>query len=124
MYGRVRYKHAPESLAAVSEFLARRNEMDRQAMLHRLRLIERADFRRAASATGVPVFYLTGFVDPIVPWISTGPQLKRYCPTLRARKIILRADHNVLGSAASQSARLILAWIQGAGSHAAEYAAR
>jgi pimeloyl-ACP methyl ester carboxylesterase len=120
IYGRIRYKHAPESLVAVSEFLARRNEMDRQAMLHRLRLIEHADFRRVASGTSVPVFYLTGFVDPIVPWISAGPQLKRYCPTLRARKMILKADHNVLGSGAQQSARLILAWMGAAPSHAAK----
>ena len=112
MYGRIRYKHAPESLAAIHDFLARRNEPDRQAILHRLDLIEQADFRSLAAVISAPVFYLSGLVDPIVPWASVGPQLKRNCPTLKKQKIIWGADHTVLGSAAKESARAILAWMQ------------
>ncbi|MDB6040806.1 MAG: hypothetical protein JWM99_4647 [Verrucomicrobiales bacterium] len=111
MYGRIRYKHARESLAAINDFLARRNEPDRQAILHRLDLIEQADFQSLARAISVPVFYLSGFVDPIVPWASVGPQLKRNCPTFKKRKIIWRADHTVLGSAAKESARVIFGWM-------------
>jgi pimeloyl-ACP methyl ester carboxylesterase len=111
LYARLRYKNAPESLAAVSEFLARRNEPDRQAILHRLRLIEHADFRCLAEAVVVPVFYLTGFVDPIVPWASVGPQLKRHCPSLKSRGMIWHADHAVLGSAPEESARLVVQWM-------------
>lgn len=111
MYGQIRYKHAPESLAAINGFLARRNNLDREAMLHRLDLIEQADFWPVARVISVPVFYLSGFVDPIVPWASVGPQLKRNCPTLKRRKIIWSADHTVLGSAAKESARAIFAWM-------------
>jgi len=63
-----RYCHSPESLANIDEFVARRTKLDCQAMQHRLGLIAGFDPRETARATRLPVFYLSGWLDPIVPW--------------------------------------------------------
>ena len=66
---RFRYRHAPETLANISEFIARRTEPDRQAATHRLRLIAQNDPRDIARQARVPVYALAGLADPIVPWL-------------------------------------------------------
>ena len=108
---RFRYRRSPETMANIHEFIARRTELDRQAAVHRLRLIAGSDFCEIAKTTKIPVFAITGAVDPIVPWISVRPWLRRNCPALRAYKIVWRADHNVLSTAAETSADQIVQWM-------------
>ena len=108
---RFRYRHSPETLANIHEFIARRTELDRQAAVHRLRLIEQNDPRPIARQVKVPVYGLTGLVDPIVPWFCVRPWLKKNCPSLREYRIIGRADHNVLGTGAQAAAEQVLRWM-------------
>jgi pimeloyl-ACP methyl ester carboxylesterase len=108
---RFRYRHAPETLATINEFIARRTELDRQAAVHRLRLIVKNDPCEIARNVNVPIFALTGVLDPIVPWVFVFPWLRRNCPALRERKIIWSADHNVLGTAPKAAAEQVLKWM-------------
>ncbi|MEW6157099.1 MAG: alpha/beta hydrolase [Verrucomicrobiota bacterium] len=111
-YASFRHRHAPETLAGIEAFLARRTELDRQAAVHRLRCLAAADPRNIAQSCGIPVFYLTGFLDPVVPWICVHPWLRKYCPSYRGRRIVWRADHNVLGTAPRESADQVCAWMR------------
>ena len=95
---RFRYRHSPEVQANIQEFIARRTELDLKAAQHRLHLIARNDPRPIAQKANVPVYALTGLIDPVVPWCFVRPWLRKNCPTLRDYKIIWRADHNVLGT--------------------------
>jgi pimeloyl-ACP methyl ester carboxylesterase len=108
---RFRYRRSPETLANIQEFIARRTELDRQAAVHRLRLIALNDPRPIAREVNVPVYALTGILDPVVPWCCVRPWLKRNCPSLRQYKIVWRADHNVLGTAAQAAAEQVLRWM-------------
>jgi pimeloyl-ACP methyl ester carboxylesterase len=109
---RFRYRHSPETLATIDEFIARRTDLDRRAAQHRLHLVTENDPRQIASETGLPVFHLTGVLDPIVPWPLVRRWLKKNCPALRDCKVILAADHNVLGTAPKESARQVLDWMK------------
>ena len=108
---RFRYRHAPEVLATIAEFIDRRTELDRDAAVHRLRLIAQNDPRPIARQVSLPVYALTGLVDPIVPWFWVRPWLKRNCPSLRDYKIIGHADHNVLGTGSQAAAEQVLRWM-------------
>ena len=108
---RFRYRQAPETLAGIDEFIARRTELDRQAAKHRLRLIAGSDPGPVARQLPVPLYALSGLVDPIVPWLWVRGWLRRHCPALREYKIIYRADHNVLGTAPAEAADLVVRWI-------------
>jgi pimeloyl-ACP methyl ester carboxylesterase len=110
-FARFRYRRAPESLATIDEFVARRTEPDRRAAQHRLHLIAENDPRPIASRIQLPVFYLSGFFDLVVPWPLVGRWLKKNCPAWRGSKIILRADHNVLGTAPREAAQQVLEWM-------------
>ena len=110
-YARLRHRRAPETLACIDEFVARRTEEDRQAMLHRYGLILDSHAGEIACRSELPVYALCGFVDPVVPWLWTLPWLRRNCPGFRDSRIILNADHNVLGTAPQRSAEQILKWI-------------
>jgi pimeloyl-ACP methyl ester carboxylesterase len=110
-FARFRHRHAPETLAHIDEFIARRTEADRAAAVHRLDLILGNDLRSIAVTTTVPVFALTGLVDPVVPWPWTFRWLRRHCPALRATRIIAGADHNVLSTAPAEAARQVLEWV-------------
>ncbi len=113
-YARVsrwRFRHAPEVVASIGEFIARRTELDMQAITHRLRLIKANDPRPIASAVEMPVFHLSGFWDPIVPWPFVRPWLRRHCPGFRAQRLVPFADHNVLGTGTAASARCVLEWM-------------
>ncbi len=114
-FARLRFRKSPETLAGIQEFIARRTELDRQAAIHRLRLIAGSDPRPTACASNVPLYAMSGFVDPIVPWVFVRPYLKRHCGALRDYKIFWGADHNVLGTAPAQTADQALAWITGPG---------
>ena len=114
-FARFRHRHAPETLAEVGEFVARRTELDRQAMAHRLGLIAEADLRPVARTASVPVFALTGLMDPVVPWPWVRGWLRRHCGALRGWRLCVGADHNVLGTAPAAAARQVLAWMNVSG---------
>jgi pimeloyl-ACP methyl ester carboxylesterase len=105
------YRRSPQTLAGLDEFIERRTELDRRAAQHRLHLITRNDPRPIARQTTVPVFGLSGFFDPIVPWPRVRHWLRNNCPALREYKVILRADHNVLNTAPYKTARQVLNWM-------------
>ena len=108
---RFRYRRSPETLKKMDEFISRRTELDRRAAQHRLHLIAQNDPRDIASQIKLPVFGLSGFLDPIVPWPLVRRWLRKNCPALRDYKIIGCADHNVLGTASREAAEQILDWI-------------
>ena len=108
---RFRYRRSPETLAKIDEFVSRRTELDRRAAQHRLHLIAGNDPRPIAGKTGLPVFGLSGFLDPIVPWPLVRRWLKKNCPALRDYKIIGCADHNVLSTAPKEAVEQILEWM-------------
>jgi pimeloyl-ACP methyl ester carboxylesterase len=108
---RFRFRHSPATLATIQEFIDRRTELDRQAAVHRLHLLAQNDPRLIARNTSVPVFGLTGVLDPIVPWIFVRLWLRRHCPALCDYKIIWHADHTVLATRPAPAAEIILQWI-------------
>lgn len=108
---RFRYRWSPEVMADVNTFIARRSDvLDRKAAMHRLRLVSESDPRSIARNTCVPVYAVTGLLDPIVPWIFVRHWLRRNCTTLREYKI-LRGDHNVLSTATDAAAEYVVKWI-------------
>jgi pimeloyl-ACP methyl ester carboxylesterase len=108
---RFRYRRSPEVQANIHEFIARRTELDLQAAKHRLHLIGLNDLRSVARQARLPIYALTGVVDPVVPWWWVRPWLKKNCPTLRDYRIIWHADHNVLGTAAEAAAEQVVRWM-------------
>jgi pimeloyl-ACP methyl ester carboxylesterase len=109
---RYRYRHSPETKASIQEFIARRSDkLDHQAMVHRLRLIAASDLRDIAKCSKIPTFAITGAIDPVVPWFAVRFWLRRNCPALREYKIMWRADHNVLSTAAQASADQVIQWM-------------
>jgi pimeloyl-ACP methyl ester carboxylesterase len=108
---RFRYRRSPETLATIDEFVVRRTELDRRAAQHRLHLIAQYDPCPIARQTNVPVFGLSGFLDPIVPWPFVRRWLKKNCPALRDYKVIRQADHNVLSTAPVEAAKQVLEWM-------------
>lgn len=107
---RLRFRHEPEVLAALGEFLARRTDLDRQAMRHRLHLLAHNDPGAVARQCHVPVYALTGWFDPVVPWRSARRWLRRNCANLREHRV-LRADHNVLSTASRAAAEQVVQWM-------------
>ena len=96
----------------IDEFIARRTEPDRQAILHRYGLILASNAGDIARQCPLPVHYLSGFVDPVVPWPFVLPSLRK-CPGFRGWRIIFNADHNVLATAPKKSLEQILRWMNG-----------
>ncbi|HEY3762772.1 MAG TPA: alpha/beta hydrolase [Verrucomicrobiae bacterium] len=110
-FARYRYHRSPEITDSLDEFVERRTKLDLQAAQHRLHLIANYDPCPIAQKATMPVFAMTGFLDPIVPWHFVRKWLKRNCAALRDYQIIHRADHHVLGTAPERSAGLILKWM-------------
>ncbi len=110
---RVRYRRSPEVLENLDEFMARRTDLDRRAIAHRLDLLARNDPGPTAQAAGPPVFALTGMWDPIVPWFHVRRWLRDCCPSLQDYRVLWQADHQVLGTAPETAARVIMGWITG-----------
>ena len=110
-YARFRHRHAPETLAGIPEFVARRTALDRQAILHRLDLIARNDPGLLARQTRLPVHYLAGLVDPLVPCPWVRRWLRANCPGYRGGTTIWRADHNVLCTAPATAADQVVQWM-------------
>lgn len=108
---RFRFRHSPEIILDIHEFLARRTEQDRKAAVHRLRLILQNDFCPVASGATIPIYGITGVLDPVVPWVFVRRWLKKNCPALRDYQVVFRADHNVLGTGPESAADQIMRWI-------------
>lgn len=112
-FARFRHRQAPETFAAIGGFVSRRTKADMKAMAWRLKLIHEHNPAEIVRNAGCPVFYLTGFLDPIVPWFFVSRWMRRNCSTLQAVKMIRAADHNVLGTAPAKSTEQILQWMRG-----------
>lgn len=110
-FGQIRYRKLPDAFAMIHEFSLRRTKDDARAAVHRLHLVAGSDPRSTASTTRIPVFHLTGWLDPIVPWPFVRHWLRKNCPALRSFKMINTADHNVLVTAPREAAAQILAWM-------------
>ena len=103
----------PELAEDLNQFVRRRTvEADRQAITSRYQLISRNDPRPVAQGARLPVFQLSGAIDPIVPWWQVRAWLRRHCPGYRTSRIIWTAGHNVLLSAPRRSAEQIVSWIR------------
>jgi len=112
-YARFRHRQAPETLESMDEFIRRRLAPgDREAVLHRLDLIARSDPRARARSTAIDTWFLSGFWDPVVPWIPVRRWLRRECPGWRSDRVLPRADHTVLATQPRQSAEVILGWME------------
>ena len=108
---RIRFWRSPETRAGIGEFVNRWTELHRQAAVHRLHLIAQNDPCALAQDARLPVYALTGGMDPIVPWVRVRRWLRRNCPGLRGYRIIWSADHNVLSTAPKLAADQVVRWI-------------
>jgi len=106
-----RFRRAPETFAEIREYIAGLTPSDVQAFKHRLHLLAENDPCSLARQTDVPVYALTGLLDPVVPWFWVRKWLKANCPALQQYRIIWRADHNVLGTAPDLAAQCVLNWM-------------
>lgn len=104
-------RRSPEEAEELMAFARRRGAEDWRAASWRLGLIAGSDPRAIARRTAIPVHYLGGGVDPLVPWPSVTKWLRRECPGYKGETIFPAADHNVLGSAPRESAERVLAWL-------------
>jgi pimeloyl-ACP methyl ester carboxylesterase len=109
---RVRFWRSPETLAGIGEFIGRWTDLHRQAAAHRLRLIAQNDPCALAGEVQLPLYAITGGLDPIVPWLPVRRWLRRNCRGLRSYKIIWTADHNVLSTAPQAAADQVVRWIR------------
>ncbi len=102
-----------EIASEIAEFVRRRvDPEDRAAVTSRYRLIAGADLRSIACRTRLPVFHLSGAIDPIVPWWLVRHWLEQNCPGFRVSRILPRTGHNHLLDAPAESADQILAWVR------------
>ncbi len=85
-FARFRYRRSPETVASLDEFIARRSPLDKQAAQYRLHLIARNDPGLAAKKTKVPIYAVSGFWDPLVPWPMVRRWLKRIVPPFASSK--------------------------------------
>jgi len=111
-YAGFRHRQASETLGFVDEFVANRLAAgDQAAIVHRLDLIAGYDPSPIARQTRLPVRYLAGLIDPLVPWPFVRRWLRRNCPGYLGGKTILSADHNVLGTAPRAAVKRVLDWM-------------
>jgi len=111
LYSRFRHRHSPEAAQIIREFVNRRTDLDRQAMRHRLTLLDEYDPREIARRASVPVHYLAGFADPLVPWVLVRCWLRKNCPTYQGGKTFWFSDHNVLATSPAHAADIVLKWM-------------
>jgi pimeloyl-ACP methyl ester carboxylesterase len=109
---RWRHRNSPEMLEGLQEFIARRTKLDQEAAKHRLHLLAQNDPTAIAREAELPIYGLTGLIDPIVPWIFVRSWLRKNCRALRDYKVITYSDHNVLGMAAEAAAEQVLKWMR------------
>jgi pimeloyl-ACP methyl ester carboxylesterase len=111
---RLQHGRQPEVVADAREFVKRRTPLDRQAIRHRLQLLDHYDPRPVAMNTRLPVHYLAGALDPLVPWLVVIRWLRRHCPGYRGSRTLWLANHNVLLTAPRACARSVVQWMQAA----------
>jgi len=111
-YARFRHRHAPETKAAVDEFIRRRTREDLVAMVHRIKLIVENDPSEIARFANCPVYLLAGVFDPVVFAWPVLAWLRGNCPGFRGHRFIWPADHNVLGTEPGKALGQILDWIR------------
>jgi len=109
---RLRHSRSPQTRQSIEEFLARRTKLDQQAAQHRLHLVAASDPCPIVERASLPIYAVTGLFDPIVPWYWVRRWLRKNCASLREYKVMFRADHNVLSTAANDTADLIVHWMQ------------
>jgi pimeloyl-ACP methyl ester carboxylesterase len=112
LLARLRYRRSPEVLADMQEFVARRTVEDREAAKHRLWLIAQNDPCAIACSATAPVYVITGFFDPVVPWHSVRRWLRKNCSALREYKIIGGSDHTILATASQVASKHVLLWMK------------
>jgi pimeloyl-ACP methyl ester carboxylesterase len=105
------YEATSERDASIHDFIQRRTHEDGLAAIHRLKLIRDNHPQALVGQLTIPVYSLSGVWDALVPWYLVTPWLKRHCPGYRESKLILSAEHNVLFSAPTKSARTIREWL-------------
>jgi pimeloyl-ACP methyl ester carboxylesterase len=111
-YSRFRHRNTPATLKSMQEFVERRTDLDRQAMRHRLVLLDQNDPRPVARQTRLPVHYLAGLLDPLVPWPLVRWWLRKNCPGYRGGKTFWLSDHNVLATSPARAADLVVKWMK------------
>ncbi|MCL5271004.1 MAG: alpha/beta hydrolase [bacterium] len=106
---------------ATPPFAAVRGRRGRRALMNRLRLIQHADFRGRLNEIGMPVAYLGGAADRIVPVREEVAVLERVlAPVCRFRsRIIPGAPHPILPACAREAARFVMEWINSVAKDAA-----
>lgn len=110
---RWRHRQAPhvrQSLQQHQDFQLQ--ELARQAIVSRYDIILAHDHRPLARRTALPVYYLTGFWDFIVPWFLVRPWLRRQCPGYRGSRVVWNSEHNILGFQPGTAAEQILTWLR------------
>jgi pimeloyl-ACP methyl ester carboxylesterase len=110
-YAKFRHRHAPETKAAIDEFIRRRTPEDLAAMVHRLKLIIQNDPRAIARHVDFPVYLLAGAIDPVVLTSPVLRWLRRNCPSFSDHRIIWPADHNILATEPRKALVQILQWL-------------
>ncbi|HEY1662984.1 MAG TPA: alpha/beta hydrolase [Verrucomicrobiae bacterium] len=110
-FARFRFRRSPETLEMFHEFVERRTKLDLAAAQYRLHLVAENDPCTIAKEAAIPVYGLTGVLDPIVPWPFVRRWLRGNCPALRDYQVIGSGDHIVLVTAPQKSAAQILKWM-------------
>jgi pimeloyl-ACP methyl ester carboxylesterase len=111
LVSRLRFRNSRETVAGIQSYVSGFNEQARRAITHRLGLVAKNDPCTTAQALTIPLYALSGVLDPIVPWFWVRSWLRRECPALKDYRIFWRADHNVLGTASIGAAEQIVAWM-------------
>jgi len=105
------YEPTSDRDTSIHHFIQRRTHQDGLAAIHRLKLIRGNHPQALVGQLTVPVYSISGVWDALVPWYLVTPWLRRHCPGYSESKLILSADHNVLFSAPTKSARTIREWL-------------
>lgn len=93
-----RCKRDPLMVQDLKEFKKLRCQLDRDAVMHRLRIIAANDPRPIAATTTIPVYCMGGLVDFAVLFPHTRYWLWRHCPGYRGGHLMLDPDLSVIGS--------------------------
>lgn len=76
-----RFRSYPETAACIHRYVDSFTENRRKALVYRLRLLAESDLCAPSRQIQTPVFALSGFWDPVVPWMAVRTWLRRNCPT-------------------------------------------
>lgn len=105
----IRHRGDPRKAEALAEFVRKRMVSgDRDHLQQRLRIMLASDWRATAKRTAIPVWYVSGFWDVIVPWGPVRRWLVRECPGYKGFRIMGGSDHGVLFSQPEEATRWIV----------------